>query len=93
MAHLTEEILQAFVAGNLNAQTEAEVMEHIAHCDSCAEHFADLLAEENLITPPPDLKKEVLEQTLYQKALFRQFRKFRKRHGKSRGGFGFIVPK
>ena len=68
MAHLTEEILQAFVAGNLNAQTEAEIMEHIACCDSCAEHFADLLAEESLITPPPDLKKEVLEQTLYRKS-------------------------
>lgn len=68
MAHVTKEILQAFVAGNLNAQAEAEVMEHIAQCNSCAEHFADLLAEENLITPPPDLRKEILGQTLYRKS-------------------------
>jgi len=93
MAHLTEEILQAFVAGNLSEQTETEVMEHIAHCDSCAENFADLLAEENLITPPPDLKKEVLEQTLYRKSPVQAIQKVSEKAREKQRGFWLYSAK
>lgn len=67
MAHITEEMLQAYAEGCLPAQKEMEVMEHIAVCDQCAEAFATLMTEEKQVSPPPDLKREILRKTVFHK--------------------------
>ena len=40
MAHISEELLQAYVHNRLPAGQEQAVMEHIAMCGSCARRFA-----------------------------------------------------
>jgi Predicted transmembrane transcriptional regulator (anti-sigma factor) len=68
MAHISEELLQAYVHNRLPAGQEQAVMEHIAMCGSCARRFASLMEKGMLVTPPPDLKKEILEKTVNRKS-------------------------
>ncbi|RKI40632.1 hypothetical protein D7V86_05265 [bacterium D16-51] len=68
MAHIEEELLQAYVRNRLPAGQEQAVMRHIAVCDSCARRFAALMEKGMLVAPPPDLKKEILEKTVNQKS-------------------------
>lgn len=66
MAHISEEKLQAYVSGQLSVQDELAMMEHIASCDKCACYFADRVVKETVVSPPPDLRQEILEQTVYR---------------------------
>lgn len=67
MTHISEEILREYLAGTVPLQKEIEIMEHIAVCDRCAKCFADMMTDEMQVTPPPDLKSGILEQTVYRK--------------------------
>lgn len=66
MAHISEEKLQAYISGQLSVQDELAMMEHIAVCDKCACHFAERMVKETVVSPPPDLRQEILEQTVYR---------------------------
>ncbi len=66
MAHINDKRLQAYIAGKISTQDEFNIMEHIAGCDICAARFANMMPEERLVSPPPDLKKEILSRTVYQ---------------------------
>jgi len=79
MAHINEETLQAYIEGILSSQEELEVMEHIAECDGCAARFADMMSEERLVSPPPDLKKEILGRTVYRKSPVQAVQKMQER--------------
>lgn len=67
MAHISEETLQAYVGNRLPVPQEREVMEHIARCDSCAARFAGMMTDDKMVSPPPDLKKDILNQTVYRR--------------------------
>lgn len=66
MAHIREEMIQEYVNGRLSAEDERMVMEHIAVCDYCATRFASEMAKGALVSPPPDLKQEILKKTVYR---------------------------
>ena len=66
MGHITNEMLQAYVDGMLPVQMELEVMEHIAGCDNCASRFASLQMRENMVSPPPGLREDILQKTVYR---------------------------
>ena len=40
------------------------MMQHIAKCDKCAADFAAQMMQQELLSPPPDLKKDILRQTI-----------------------------
>lgn len=60
--HITEEEMSSLVQNTLDADSLAHFMEHIATCDFCAEHYAAAI-EKDLISTPPDFKKQVLDET------------------------------
>lgn len=92
MKHISDEVLQAYVAETLSMQKEIEVMEHIAVCDSCAEHFASMMAEKNMVSPPPDLKSGILEQTVYRKSTVRTIQELQeKKREKQKEFLGYAV--
>ena len=92
MKHISDEVLLAYIAGRLSGQEEIEIMEHIAMCDNCAERFAGMLTEENMISPPPDLKSEILEQTVYRKSPVRTIQEIQERkRAKQRELLGYAV--
>lgn len=67
MAHITDEVLQAYVDRMLPMQMELEIMEHIAKCDNCANRFARLQMGEPLVSPPPGLREDILQKTVYRR--------------------------
>lgn len=64
MTHMNQEILQRYMMGMLSAEQEEEMMQHIAQCDKCAADFAAQMMQQKLLSPPPDLKKNILRQTI-----------------------------
>lgn len=92
MTHMNDEVLQAYLAGELSIQKEIEIMEHIAVCDSCAKRFADGMTEKNMVTPPPDLKSGILEQTVYRKSTVRTIQELQERkRAKQKELMGYAV--
>ena len=68
MAHISEKMLQAYVKNRLPVKEEQAIMEHIAGCDRCARRFAVHMENGTLMSPPPDLKQEILEKTVKRKS-------------------------
>lgn len=64
MIHMDQKILQRYMMGTLSAAQEEEMMQHIAQCDKCAAEFATQMMQQELLSPPPDLKKDILRQTV-----------------------------
>lgn len=87
MTHINEETLQAYIEGILSGQEEFEVMEHIAGCDGCADRFAGMMSEEKLVSPPPDLKKEILGRTVYRKNPVQAIQRMQERKREKRREF------
>lgn len=87
MTHISDEMLRAYISGMLPMQKEIEIMEHIAGCDRCAKCFADMMTDENMVTPPPDLKSGILEQTVYRKSTAGTVQKLQAKKQKRRKEF------
>ena len=68
MAHITEELLRECARGQLPLRERIQVMEHIAECDGCAGRFAALMGEAGMVSPPPDLKRDILRRTVHREA-------------------------
>ncbi|MCI8379299.1 MAG: hypothetical protein HFH72_12405 [Lachnospiraceae bacterium] len=79
MAHINEKMLQAYSEGILSRQEGLQVMEHIAGCDSCAARFAGMMSKEKLVSPPPDLKREILVKTVCRKSPAQAVRRMQER--------------
>lgn len=56
---LTDEGLQALIAGSLDEMGRLEAVEHLAYCDRCLKRYTDLLSGEVLLEPPKDLSVPV----------------------------------
>ena len=56
---LTDEGLQALIAGSLDEMGRLEAAEHLAYCDRCLKRYTDLLSGEALLEPPKDLSGPV----------------------------------
>lgn len=87
MAHISKEMWKAYEERTLSRQEELDMMEHIAQCDDCAGQFAKLITEEKLVSPPPDLKKDILVQTVYRRNPVQTIKEIQERKGEMQREF------
>ena len=52
MTHADDKKLTLLLRGELSESEAAEVMEHIAKCDECADRMADLTLDMACVDPP-----------------------------------------
>jgi len=67
MMHITEKQLSDYMSGNMAYGEQAGFLEHISVCMSCAGRLADTMQGKGLYPVPPDLKNNILRQTVYKK--------------------------
>ena len=72
MIHMDQKILQRYMIGTLSAAQEEELMQHIAKCDKCAEDFAAQMMQKKLLSPPPELRNDILRQTVGRQSVTRK---------------------
>ena len=60
MKHITDQEITRYYAGELSRQEERELLSHIAGCTSCAERLAVAFPESELLSPPPEMKNQIL---------------------------------
>lgn len=60
--HLTQEGLDALVAGTLDEMQSLEAAEHLSFCDACLLAYTERLTEDTWQTPP-----QPMENTIWQK--------------------------
>lgn len=67
--HITKEQLNAYIANSMSQTEQIAFFEHISECEFCAGKLAGamLQKEQELVFTPPDLKSNILEQTVYKK--------------------------
>ncbi len=68
--HISEEVMGQFVKGGLSGKEERRIMEHVAQCGFCAGRLAGCMEKTELLMPPPGLKQEILQNTVYRKETF-----------------------
>jgi len=68
--HISEEVMAQFVKGGLSGKEERRIMEHVAQCSFCAGRLAGCMEKTELLMPPPGLKQEILQNTVYRKETF-----------------------
>lgn len=62
MGHITDLQIRNFYLHRLRVDEEQELLEHAANCDFCSGRLAAGFPEEELLTPPPDMKEEIIER-------------------------------
>lgn len=65
--HITKEQLDYYMLDKMSQTEQMAFFKHISECEFCAEKFADAMQEKELVFTPPDLKDNILEQTVYKK--------------------------
>lgn len=65
--HITKEQLDYYMSDKMSQAEQMFFFKHISECEFCAEKFADAMQEKELVFTPPDLKDNILEQTVYKK--------------------------
>lgn len=60
--HLTDQGLQAVVAGTLTELQSLEAAEHLSYCDKCLVRYTDLLTADVLETPAQDVTLPVMRR-------------------------------
>ncbi len=65
--HLTEEILNKFHTNSLNDNESVKLLEHISHCDFCAEKFSNSFNSINTLKMPPDFKQSIIKKSKFIK--------------------------
>lgn len=68
MTHLTQEQIQHLKQGNITNEKNIEYLEHISQCEYCANQYANSFLENDLIETPPDLRQNILDETVYKKS-------------------------
>ncbi len=83
--HINKEQLNHYIANSMSQTEQMTFFKHISECEFCAEKLADamLQKEQELVFTPPDLKNNILEQTVYmvklpQEAMIASIRKKQK---------------
>lgn len=61
MKHITDTEIRRFHAHTLSSEEEMLLFDHTAKCDFCAGRLFSALPERELLTPPPDLGRDILE--------------------------------
>ncbi|MDL2254056.1 hypothetical protein LJC49_08340 [Ruminococcaceae bacterium OttesenSCG-928-I18] len=60
--HLSDEGLQALVAGQLDELQSLEASEHLGYCGACLEHYLGLLENAPLMAPETPLRESVMRR-------------------------------
>lgn len=60
MKHITEKEIKAYFSYQLSPEEEQTLLQHTAQCPSCADRLATAFPEQELLTPPPGLKEQIL---------------------------------
>ena len=68
MTHADDLKLNLLLRGELNADESAQLMQHLAVCDECSEHFADLTLSMATVEPPEGMYEEVLAAAAKEKS-------------------------
>ncbi len=63
MTHADDLTLKLLLKGELGSTETAQLMQHIAECDGCADRFAELTLSMATLEPPSGLYEEVLAAT------------------------------
>lgn len=62
MKHITEKEINAYFSYQLSPDEEQALLQHTAQCPFCADRLAAAFPEQELITPPPGLKEDILAE-------------------------------
>ena len=60
MTHADDKRITLLLRGELSESEAAEVMEHIAKCDECADRMADLTLDMACVDPPAGMNEDIL---------------------------------
>lgn len=60
MTHADDKRITLLLRGELSESEAAEVMEHIAKCDECADRMADLTLDMACVDPPAGMSEDIL---------------------------------
>ena len=60
MTHADDKRITLLLRGELSESEAAEVMEHIAKCDECADRMADLTLDMACVDPPAGINEDIL---------------------------------
>ncbi|MEE1428352.1 MAG: zf-HC2 domain-containing protein [Acutalibacteraceae bacterium] len=60
MTHADDKRIMLLLRGELSESEAAEVMEHIAKCDECADRMADLTLDMACVDPPAGMNEDIL---------------------------------
>ena len=61
MTHADDKRITLLLRGELSESEAAEVMEHIAKCDECADRMADLTLDMACVDPPAGMNEDIRE--------------------------------
>lgn len=67
MTHADDKRITLLLRGGLSESEAAEVMEHIAKCDECADRMADLTLDMACVDPPAGMSEEILAAAAKEK--------------------------
>lgn len=67
MTHADDKRIMLLLRGGLSESEAAEVMEHIAKCDECADRMADLTLDMACVDPPSGMSEEILAAAAKEK--------------------------
>lgn len=67
MTHADDKRIMLLLRGGLSESEAAEVMEHIAKCDECADRMADLTLDMACVDPPAGMSEEILAAAAKEK--------------------------
>lgn len=65
--HITKEQLNHYISDRMTQIEQMNFLEHISKCEFCAGKLADAMLKKELVFTPPNLKDNILEQTVYKK--------------------------
>ena len=66
MMHISKLQLENYMNDKMSEKEQMAFLEHIAECDYCAGQFASAMEKQGIVSPPPDFRRKVLEQTVFR---------------------------
>lgn len=67
--HIGNGQLEDYMAGRMSKAGQEKLLEHISVCTSCAGRFAAAIQKQELVPPPPGLKRDILKKTVCKKEI------------------------
>lgn len=71
--HLSEETLRALAGGTLGYEGRLRALEHMEGCPICAQAFADLISQGQLLRPAPDFSVRLIKSPEQKKKELRRY--------------------